>query len=353
VSEQAQKEIVPWTDYITKVQPRFEAIAKDNNQAVKWREESYFALQALKGNHYLAKSAPDTVQNAIINVAAVGLTLNPADGYAYLVPEFAKETKQIECQLRISFKGLIKSATDTGSIAWVRAEVVKENDKFEYKGPCTHPDHAMDAFGDRGKSVGVYCIAKTNEGDYLVDIMPWGEVLKIKECAKTKKVWDQWPDEMAKKAIIKRAAKQWPKTERSGVLHKAIEVINDAEGSDYIKPYTEEDQEKFNQLIEANDALGYRLFWLSLSEDARDALFSNHVQSIQKGQGRMAAKEVIRNLEATGHEILEQARYAIAENEHSLLAECLEDTLEITADLLMETLNESEQSTFREMTEVK
>ena len=75
-----------WSGYISEIEPRFQAIAKDNNQAVKWREESYFALQAIKKNHYLAKSAPDTVQSAIINVAAVGLTLNPADGYAYLVP---------------------------------------------------------------------------------------------------------------------------------------------------------------------------------------------------------------------------------------------------------------------------
>ena len=216
---------------IMEVMPSFERIAT-THKLVRWAEESQFALQAISGNEYMQKATPESIQNSVINVASVGLTLNPADGYAYLVPEYNTQAKRVECQLRISFKGLIKLATDSGSIKWVKAEVVRANDQFTYNGPCEKPTHNMEPFGDRGAPVGVYCIAKTVEDDFLTDVMAWEEVQKIQACAKTQNVWQKWPEEMAKKAIIKRAQKQWPKTQQSARLHEAVKVMNDNEGSE-------------------------------------------------------------------------------------------------------------------------
>lgn len=221
---------ITWPELIRQISPQFNQIAL-HNKKVRWEEELQFAIQSLQKNELLTKCSPHTVQNAIINVAAVGLTLNPADGYAYLVPEFNKKLKTNECHLRISFKGLIKNATDTGSINWVKAEIVKESDEFEYTGPCTLPIHKMNPFAqDRGAPIGVYCVAKTNKGDYLVDLMDWQEVQKIKKCAKTQFVWEEWEEEMAKKSLVKRAAKMWPKTDQSSLLHKTIDVMNEVEG---------------------------------------------------------------------------------------------------------------------------
>lgn len=216
---------------VMEVMPSFERIAT-THKLVRWAEESQFAMQAISGNDYMQKATPESIQNSVINVASVGLTLNPADGYAYLVPEYNTQAKRVECQLRISFKGLIKLATDSGSIKWVKAEVVRKNDQFTYRGPCEKPDHQMEPFAERGEPVGVYCIAKTIEDDFLTDVMSWEEVQKIQACAKTQNVWQKWPEEMAKKAIIKRAQKQWPKTQRSAQLHEAVKVMNDHEGSE-------------------------------------------------------------------------------------------------------------------------
>ena len=58
-------------------------------QTVTWAKESQFAIQYFQKNDYLAKTAlanPTSAQNAIINVAAIGITLNPASKLAYLVP---------------------------------------------------------------------------------------------------------------------------------------------------------------------------------------------------------------------------------------------------------------------------
>lgn len=256
-------------------------------KTVVWAEESQFALQALQSNQMLAKCAQHTIQNAIVNVAAVGLTLNPADGYAYLVPEYNKQTKANECCLRISFKGLIKLATDTGSIKWVKAEIVREADKFEYNGPCQMPIHKMNPFMERGKVVGVYCVAKTFEGDYLVDVMDQTEVDKIRACAKTAYVWNQWPEEMAKKAIIKRAQKQWPKTQQSRRLHQAVEILNESEGS-----LTLEDTA--NYILEAiadEDYDSVREAWQELSEDEMSILW---VAKSKGGYFTQQEKEFIR-----------------------------------------------------------
>lgn len=218
-------------ELIDSAEPHFTEIAKKDNLVI-WKAEARFALQAVQKNTALQTCVPETIRGAIINVAACGLTLNPADGYAYLVPEYNKNTNQKECQLRISFRGMIKGATDTGAIAWVKAEVVKEGEDFEYNGVSEPPVHRIsDPFNRKGKqTIGAYCVAQTHTGAYLVDIIDAEGLNQIQSCAKTQNVWKQWPDEMAKKAIIKRAAKQWPKVEASSRLHKMIEVVNDYEG---------------------------------------------------------------------------------------------------------------------------
>lgn len=279
---------------VTQAMPQFRRIA-DENKLVKWEEESQFAMQALTTNSSLQGCAPETIQNAIINVAAVGLTLNPADGYAYLVPEYNKGNKRSECQLRISFKGLIKAATDTGAVKWVRAEIVCKNDTFTYNGVDQKPTHQMEPFGDRGEPVGVYCVAKISDGEYLTDVMSWEEVQKIKSCAKTQSVWTAWPMEMAKKAIIKRAAKQWPKTQESGILHKTIEVINETEGGTDPMLDMERHADELLQLIAAEDLLGTGEYWCALTEKDQQVMWTAKTKG---GWFTMEEKSFIREASA-------------------------------------------------------
>jgi len=212
----------------------FEKIAKkQKHQLVRWHEESQFALQAVQNSVRLQECEFQTIQDAIINVAAVGLTLNPAHGYAYLIPDTVKidnDNWRKVCQLRVSFKGLIKLANDSGVAKWVKADVVKKNDTFTFNGAWNLPTHEMEPFSDRGPSVGVYCTIKTHDGEYLTETAPWSEVLKARTAAKTDYVWKTWEDEMAKKFIIKRASKQWPKS--NGHLAEAITVIDRYEGSE-------------------------------------------------------------------------------------------------------------------------
>lgn len=340
----SETKAITWTQYVNSVAPKFKEIAA-NGKHVTWAEESQFAIQALQKNVKLAGCIPATVQNAVINVAAVGLTLNPALGYAYLVPEAVKQIDNVwrdECMLRVSFKGLIKIATDSGSIMFCKAEIVKEKDEFVYIGPFSLPEHRMNPFSERGKTVGVYCAAKTHHGDWIVDIMGLEDINKIKGAAKTKNVWENWEDEMIKKAMIKRASKQWPKTDREDRLDKAVAVMNEYEGSaepivtsPSLGEYTAETKEYFDQLITKQDAFGMFVFQCSLNEKS-DGAFTNLYHSFEKGQ-KGKYQGVVDSLLKQGFSVVEDMRTALRDAidagddmaKQQLIEEMSEDALRV------------------------
>jgi len=225
--------IVPYQAEISAAQAKFLQIVSKANTGVVFEVESMFAVQALSKNDCLAGIANknlSSLRNAIINVASVGLSLNPVTQYAYLVPRDGSVC------LDVSYKGLLKLATDCGSILWGRAELVYEKDTFRYRGPSTQPEHEADVFSDdRGKFVGAYCVAKTAEGDLLVDVMNAKEIEQVQNTSKTTKAdtpWKKWFGEMAKKTIIKRASKTWPRSDKSERLTQAIQIVNDHDGLD-------------------------------------------------------------------------------------------------------------------------
>lgn len=218
-----------YEEAIACVEERFSKTA----EGLHFDREKIFAMQMLMKNEYNMKVAngnPMSVQLAMLNCAATGLSLNPAHGYAYLVP------RDSAIVLDISYKGLLRIATDTGSILWGRAEVVHAADTFTYRGPAEAPVHEANPFAkDRGDIVGAYCIAKTRDGDILTEVMSLAEIEKIrgKSTAYTKSKsgpWVEFFSEMCRKAVIKRAQKTWPHSERTDKLLEAIDLANTAEG---------------------------------------------------------------------------------------------------------------------------
>lgn len=191
------------------------------DESVKWSKESQFAIQAFQKNDFLAKVAtsnPTSAQNAIINVAAIGITLNPASKLAYLVPRDGGVC------LDISYMGLLHIAQQSGSILWGQCKLVHANDTYESNGLDKAPTHKYQAFGDRGAIVGGYCTVKTPDGDYLTEEMSLADINKVAATSKAKKgPWQTFWEEMARKTIVKRASKYWPKVER---LDRAIHNLN-------------------------------------------------------------------------------------------------------------------------------
>lgn len=220
--------IVKIEDVIYGIEQRFTQVLSD--QSVRFQREAEFALQILYANNYLldiARANPDSVRDAVTNLAAIGITLNPARKLAYLVPR-----KGRIC-LDISYLGLVELAVASGSVRWAKAEIAREADEFILNGIDKQPTHNFQPFAtDRGAIVGVYCVAKTIDGDYLTDVMTIGEVHDIRDRSDAWKAWVSkkkscpWvtdEGEMIKKTIVKRSSKMWPKTDR---LDQAVHYLN-------------------------------------------------------------------------------------------------------------------------------
>ena len=195
-----------------------------SDESITWQKESQFAIQYFQKNDYLAKTAlsnPISAQNAIINVAAIGITLNPAAKLAYLVP------RDGGVHLDISYMGLLHLAMSTGSILWGQCKLVMANDTYESNGLDSAPTHKYNAFGNRGDLIGGYCTVKTADGDYLTEEMSLDEIMKTAQGSKSFNAkfspWKSHFNEMARKTIVKRASKYWPNVER---LDRAIHHLN-------------------------------------------------------------------------------------------------------------------------------
>jgi recombination protein RecT len=219
------------------IQDSVYSVEKDFNQVngykLNFAKEANFALQLLDGNSYLmeaAKKNPTALEYAIINLASIGISLNPALKEAYLVPRGGKIC------LDIPYIGLVKLATDTGSVVWVQAEIVKSKDEFQYNGVGQAPTHKMNPFSDRGEVIGVYCVARLSTGEHLSTIMSKADCDAIRDKssqAAKSGPWVTFYEEMLKKTVIKRASKLWPKSER---LDTAVQVLNEHEGIDFNSP---------------------------------------------------------------------------------------------------------------------
>lgn len=200
------------------------------DRSLNFEREAEFAIQTIAGNDYSTKLAMQnrqSVVNAVTNIAAIGISLNPAKKQAYLVPRDGKIC------LDISYIGLMDLAMVTGAIRWAQAELVREADHFALNGFDKPPTHTYNPFAkDRGDVVGVYVVVKTSDGDYLTEAMSVDEINAIRDRSSAWRAWVEkkkscpWVTdygEMAKKTVVKRAYKYWPKTDR---LEQAIHHLN-------------------------------------------------------------------------------------------------------------------------------
>jgi recombination protein RecT len=154
------------------VRAQFDSVL--TNKSINFEREAGFALQILEQSDYAMKLAignRQSVVNAVVNIAAIGISLNPAKKQAYLVPRDGKIC------LDISYMGLIDLAAQDGAVKWAKAELVYETDVFTLNSAGTAPTHTYNPFSkERGAIVGAYCVAKLPDGDYLTETMSLDEI---------------------------------------------------------------------------------------------------------------------------------------------------------------------------------
>ena len=207
---QAVKSGKPLTmqDYIKKMEGE---IAKALPSVITPERFTRITLSALSANRQLAQTTPQSFLGAMMTAAQLGMEPNTPLGQAYLIPY--KNHGTLECQFQLGYKGLIDLAYRSGEVNIIQAQVVYENDEFEYSFGLEPKLTHRPASGVRGEPRFVYAMFRTKDGGMGYDVM---SVEDIRAHAKRfSKAYGNGPwqtnfEEMAKKTVLKRVLKYAP-----------------------------------------------------------------------------------------------------------------------------------------------
>lgn len=161
---------------------------------------------AIANNPSILEADRTSLFAACMKSAEMGLFANGRD--AALVP-FGNKVNFMPM-----IAGVLKLIRNSGELSTIMAENVYENDDFTYyvdsDGPHLH--HKPEMFSDRGKFKGVYALAKMKDGSVYIEVMGVDQINSVKKASRSpdKGPWSTFPEEMNKKACLRRLAKRLP-----------------------------------------------------------------------------------------------------------------------------------------------
>jgi len=162
-----------WTGAVAAATPRVAALAAAGARGISTLEQEIeFARQifadaerkAEKGKRSFLtetfRANPTSLANALVQLHAAGLSLNPVLGLAYLIPRDGR------INMSASYKGLIFAARRSGEIEFLDAAVIYANDVWKYmvddKGVHFRHDPAEET--EAGAMVAAYAWARLTSG---------------------------------------------------------------------------------------------------------------------------------------------------------------------------------------------
>ncbi len=161
------------------------------------------AIVAMTRTPALAECTQASLFDCLMDLSQLGL--EPDGRRAHLIPYGDKAT------LIIDYKGLVELAMRSGNVANIHADLVCENDRFEYdRGSITQ--HKIDFRKDRGEPFAVYAICRFKDNTEKTEVMTLAEVESIRNRSKAgrKGPWVTDWGEMAKKTVFRRLSKWLP-----------------------------------------------------------------------------------------------------------------------------------------------
>ena len=215
-----------WMQSLTTAYPKFQAITNPE----KAKSELGFAMQIFQGNTYLQKCEPQSILNAVVNVARTSITLNPVMRLAYLIP------RKNKCVLEFSYMGLVAMLRDNGCIKSISAHIVYEDEEFDYDVAFNTIKHKpnfakTEKEHDARETIGCYSRATLPNGEVVFEFMPMWEIDKVRSMSEGSgskySAWNTWRDEMIKKSVIKRHFKMLISGNPTEALATALQVENE------------------------------------------------------------------------------------------------------------------------------
>lgn len=167
------------------------------------------AITAMTRTPKLADCDQASFFNSLLTLSQCGI--EPDGRRAYLIPYENRKRGVTECQLIISYMGLLELAMRTGEVSNVHADKICENDIFEYdRGQIGR--HQIDFRRPRGNAYAYYALCRFKDGTEKAEVMTLEEVeaIRSRSRAGNSGPWVTDFDEMAKKTAFRRLSKWLP-----------------------------------------------------------------------------------------------------------------------------------------------
>lgn len=189
-------------------------------------KSAFFAMTNSPNGNLLEKCTKTSIANALLDMTVQGLS--PAKTQCYFVPygDTLKMTR--------SYFGTQAVMKRLSNVKDIYANVIYDGDVFNYEnrnGRDYLIEHKTELKNRDNEIVGAYAIVVQEDGDMPMTVMTKKEIDASWSQAKTKNVQQKFPQEMAKRTVINRAAKSYVNTsDDSDIL---IESINNTTANEY------------------------------------------------------------------------------------------------------------------------
>ena len=195
-------------------------------------KSAFFEMTNSASGNLLEKCSRESIANSLLNMAIQGLS--PAKKQCYFVPYGQNLSMQ---RSYFGTQKVVKSLTNVDDI-W--ATVIYEGDEFEIEiegGRERIAKHTTSFLNRDNDIIGAYCIIKKSDGEEVLTVMTRKEIEASWSQSKNKSVQNKFPQEMAKRTVINRAAKAFINT--SDDSDALIQAVNDTTEEEF-----ENDQER-------------------------------------------------------------------------------------------------------------
>ncbi|HHD3216518.1 TPA: recombinase RecT [Streptococcus pyogenes] len=208
---------------------------------------AYYALKNSNSGNLLEKCTHESIYNALLDMVTQGLS--PAKTQCYFIP-YGNSVK-----LNRSYFGTMKVVKQLSEVKDIYVKVIYEGDDFQAENTETgwkFVKHDSNWKNQDNPIEGAYCIIKKNDGEEIMTIMTKKEIDKSWGQSRNGSVQKNFPQEMAKRTVINRAAKQFFNTSDDNDLF--VDAVNRTTENEYdndrqVKDVTPQETNSLDDLI--------------------------------------------------------------------------------------------------------
>lgn len=164
------------------------------------------AIHAITSDPKVLAADPASIIEAVRDSATLGLEPNGLLGEGHVIA-YGKHA-----QFQPGYRGLLKLARRSREVASIDAQCVYASDEFSMDLGTEARIVHRPSLGERGNRIGVYGYARLSSGELVIEWMPNADIEMVRRSSKqgNSGPWVDWPDEMARKTVIKRLCKRLP-----------------------------------------------------------------------------------------------------------------------------------------------